>query len=69
MVIRSGSGWHVPASFWSWRRFGFDRFVAGFLYGVAPTDVLTYSAVALLLIGVAAAAGYQPARAATPPIR
>jgi putative ABC transport system permease protein len=42
-----------------------NRFVAGFLYGVAPTDILTYSAVMLLLVIVAAAASYQPARAAT----
>ena len=42
-----------------------NRFVAGFLYGIAPTDVLTYGAVMLLLLIVAAAASYQPARTAT----
>ena len=42
-----------------------NRFVAGFLYGVAPTDALTYGAVMLLLVMVTAAASYQPARIAT----
>ena len=42
-----------------------NRFVAGFLYGITPTDVITYGAVMLLLMIVAAAASYQPARTAT----
>jgi putative ABC transport system permease protein len=34
------------------------------LYGVSPTDPLTYAAVAIVLIGVASLASYIPARRA-----
>jgi putative ABC transport system permease protein len=44
--------------------FGLTRFIATFLYGVKPTDLLTYSIVALGLIGVAMLASYVPARRA-----
>jgi predicted permease len=40
------------------------RLVGDFLVGVAPTDALTYSTVSLLLISVALAACYFPARRA-----
>ncbi len=40
---------------------GLTRIVARFLYGVTPTDLLTFIAVALLLTGVAALASYVPA--------
>jgi putative ABC transport system permease protein len=43
---------------------GLTRFIATFLYGVKPTDLLTYSIVALGLIGVAMLASYVPARRA-----
>ena len=40
------------------------RFLAGLLYGIRPTDPLTYLAVSLLLAAVAALASYIPARRA-----
>jgi putative ABC transport system permease protein len=42
-----------------------SQLMAGMLYGVRPTDALTFAAVALLLIGVAMMACYVPARRAT----
>jgi predicted permease len=41
-----------------------SHLMAGVLYGVRPTDPLTFAAVALLLIGVALLACYIPARRA-----
>ena len=43
---------------------GLSRFLSGLLYGVKPTDPLTYSAVSLILIAVALLACYIPARRA-----
>ena len=40
------------------------RLLAGFLYGVAPTDAGTFAATAALLLAVAALACYLPARRA-----
>lgn len=42
-----------------------SRLLSGFLYGVTPTDPLTYGAVVALLGGVAALASFVPARRAT----
>jgi putative ABC transport system permease protein len=44
---------------------GVTRLMASFLYGVQPTDPLTFAAVALLLAGIVLLACYLPARRAT----
>jgi putative ABC transport system permease protein len=44
--------------------FGLTRFIATFLYGVKPTDPVTYTIVAMGLISVALLACYVPARRA-----
>ncbi len=44
---------------------GLTRIIERFLFGVTPTDVMTFAGVAALLAGVAAAASWIPARRAT----
>jgi putative ABC transport system permease protein len=41
------------------------RFIASQLYGIEPTDPVTFTAVALVLVAVALLASYIPARRAT----
>ena len=45
--------------------FALTRLMTTLLFGVTPTDVLTYASVALALVAVALAACYIPARRAT----
>jgi ABC-type antimicrobial peptide transport system permease subunit len=45
--------------------FGFARLAGGLLFGVTPYDPLTYVGLATLLLGLAVAATYLPARRAT----
>jgi ABC-type antimicrobial peptide transport system permease subunit len=49
----------LPASF------GLTRFVRTTLYGLQPTDPATFIPAALLLLAIAIAAGYGPARRAS----
>ena len=44
---------------------GLARLISGFLYGVKPSDPLTYVVVAAALIAVALIASFLPARRAT----
>lgn len=45
--------------------FLFARLLSGLLFGVSSTDPLTFAAVAIVLLGVAATACFLPARRAT----
>jgi putative ABC transport system permease protein len=44
---------------------GLTRLMSSMLYGVRPTDIVTFATVSLLLAGVAMLASYVPARRAT----
>ena len=47
------------------RSFVVARLIGSLLYGVAPTDALTFAAMAVVLLLVSAIAGYLPARRAS----
>jgi putative ABC transport system permease protein len=62
-VVRHGvglAGFGVAIGLWA--AYALSRFMQGILYDVAPTDAVTYLAVAALLVGCAAAASTLPAR-------
>jgi ABC-type antimicrobial peptide transport system permease subunit len=44
---------------------GLTRLMRGLLYGVSPTDPLTFATIAAALISIATVASYFPARRAT----
>jgi ABC-type antimicrobial peptide transport system permease subunit len=44
---------------------GLTRFVASLLYGVRPTDPVTFTAASILLVAVAVLASYFPGRRVT----
>jgi putative ABC transport system permease protein len=66
LVVRQGIALTV-ASIWLGMvgALGLTRFLANLLYGVRPTDPLTFMAVSVLLAGIALLASYIPARRAT----
>jgi putative ABC transport system permease protein len=62
-VVRHGvglAGFGIAIGLWA--AYALSRFMQGILYDVAPTDAVTYVAVAALLVGCAAAASTLPAR-------
>jgi len=66
MVLREGMGLALTgAGAGLLAAFVVAHLMAGMLYGVRPTDPLTFASVAILLIGVAVLASYVPAWRAT----
>jgi len=59
LLVAAGAGIGLAAAL------GTTRYVAALLYNLTPNDPLTIAMATLLLIGVAALAGYLPARRAT----
>ena len=55
----------IGAAFGVAAAFALTRYLASFLFGVAPTDPITFVGVPLLLAGVSALALWLPARRAT----
>ena len=66
MVLRQGMGLAlIGAGFGLVFSVVVSRLMASVLYGVQPTDPLTFAAVVLIFVGVASLACYLPARRAT----
>ena len=66
MMIRQGlglAGWGI--AFGVAGAFGITRVIGSLLYNVTATDPLSFAGVVVLMLGVAAAAAYLPARRAT----
>jgi putative ABC transport system permease protein len=65
IVIGAAAAFALTRLITSNATYNLTRFISGFLYGVRPTDPLTFVAVALTLASVALLACYLPARRAT----
>ena len=66
MVLRQGLGMiALGIALGAAGALALSRMMSGLLFGVEPTDPLTFAGIALLLILVALAARYIPARRAT----
>ena len=66
LIVGRGLGLIVAGLALGWiGSLALTRFMASLLYGVTPTDRLTFVAVGLLLAGASLAASYLPARRAT----
>jgi ABC-type antimicrobial peptide transport system permease subunit len=59
VLIATGLAVGIPLALWS------GRWAASMLFGLKPTDRATISAAVLLLLAIAALAGYLPARRAS----
>ena len=69
MQLRGLERWKLPQRVGRAKRvalaFGVTRLISTFLFGVKPTDPLTYAAVVLGLAAIVLRACYVPARRAT----
>jgi predicted permease len=66
LVVRQAMAWTVAGALIGVAlAFGLTRFLAGFLYGISPTDAWTFGVVTLLLVMVACIAAVVPAVRAT----
>jgi putative ABC transport system permease protein len=66
MVVRQGLGWAVAGTVLGiLGSVALTRLLSALLYATSPTDLLTFSAVSLLFLTVAAVACFIPARQVT----
>jgi predicted permease len=65
LVVRAGMGWSLLGVALGFAgALGLSRLISGLLFGVTPTDPVTFAAIAVAMLGVALAATYIPARRA-----
>jgi putative ABC transport system permease protein len=65
LVLRTGMRWTLPGvAIGLLATFATARLMKSLLFGIKPTDPVTFVAVSIVLIGVALAACYFPARRA-----